>query len=122
MPRRRLEDLLSRAEQFMIRHRVEFENAKAYALLAVICLIAACLGYVAGRIDGRDEHRAEIERLQAAHAALLLERGQRIDELTEQIDRLTERTTEAAATAAEAARAASSAVEAATPDQEASKP
>ena len=106
MPRRRL-------EEFLARHHVGVENAKAYALLALVCLCTAMIGYVAGRIDGSSDHCDEIARLQAAHAALLLERGERIEDLTDQIDRLTTKTTEAATTAAEAARAATTAAEAA---------
>lgn len=108
MPHRRI-------EEFLLRRHVQVENVKAYALLGIICLIFAGLGYLAGRIDGRDDHRAEIDRLQVAHAALLLERGKRIEEQAAQIERLTRKTTEAATTAAEAARAATTAAEAATP-------
>lgn len=106
MPRRRI-------EEFLARHHVKVENAKAYALLALLCLSATMIGYIAGRIDGSSDHSEEIARLQEAHAALLRERGARIEDLAEQIDRLTTKTTEAATTAAEAARAATTAAAAA---------
>src|SRR5690606_13552873 len=107
MPHRRL-------EQFLARHHVRVENAKAYALLLLLCLVTATMGYVAGRIDSGRGHAAELARLQAANTALLVERGERIDDLTRQLDRLTQRTTEAATTAADAARAATAAAEATT--------
>lgn len=107
-----------RLEEFKARHHARIETLKDYALLGVIVLGGFMVGYTGGRIDGRLIHSDELARVQRDCAALLEERGRRVEDLADQLDYLTQRTTEAAETSAEAARAATTALGAAPPPQE----
>ena len=115
MPRRHL-------DEFLARNHVRVEAAKAYALLAMMMVCAGFVGYIAGRLDSREDHRAEIDRLQSTNAALVAEQAHRIQGLTAALSELTRRTTEAAVTTTEAARAANTAAQAVTTAVDASAP